>query len=357
MRFLAWLLALSVAAGCGGDGSGGPDSGTDGASGGAADEGPRGTGTTADGPSGSNTSAADATTGETSTGPGMTCGDLILPEARGCSEDTPHPECDEVNAPAIDAEAGMLLRFAGQYTRGDAPVYAGSLSASLTGPMGDEQADEDLLAATTVHETGLPGATFDETRLYAFFLSAEQKIWFGQGAEPTGTTRLNPLRPLLALGGSTMACVGCVDSLAAAPQDILLNVSVTGPYGTAEETHSAAVDGTLSRVAAQDLSLDQLHVLRYAYGGSDGLPSEGFEELDDEVVLLRESQVRVPYVPSPAGYTQCSEVIEYTTQWFFDPECVGEHGFRDFEVLSRQLCCQPDTKDPGGSECFDFDFD
>ena len=88
------------------------------------------------------------------TGDAPLCDAAPNPEAFDCDAATPHPECDEMHAAAIAEETAALYRFVGRFTRGDAAVYRGTISAVTTGPKGvDGQLDGTAVANLVLEET------------------------------------------------------------------------------------------------------------------------------------------------------------------------------------------------------------
>jgi len=261
-----------------------------------------------------------------------------------CQAESPPPA--PPGPPLTDAERvfalveanhlALLDRMVGQYARGEAVVYRGTLAAR-----GRDVLDEGpVLATLRVTQNLFAGDSGTATgpALTAVSMPQRKRFRLWQTASMPGSTHADLVAPFGSTFGVSGACRDCLLALGTTPETITFDLVATGTFF---DRSPLAVEarGSLARVPAAALTYDDLYVANQADVALMN-QLDTFVRAGNEMSRLTEQDLneKVPR-PAAAKYDTCTRTTRYhLTQWF-SAEDFASYGVRDFAILSSQICC------------------
>jgi hypothetical protein len=277
--------------------------------------------------------------------PGDRCATEPLAEAMGCTGANQHPQCDAELDVVLDLEAAALYRFAGRFTRGDASIYRGAVSASghLEGRPDVEVHDEHTVASLAAENSAEADASPWETGhdvLTIHWPSADHKLAMRQAFGVPHETVVTLPQVRDSTHGVFGTCSSCLAALGSVPEQLTIDLIALGA-NIDDDLVRVEVDGVLERAEPSTIAFADLYALRYYFLLEPPGPWAEFVPVGENLVLARGGETREPVAAPPGNEgDDCAIATEYTVDWFIDAACPARHGLANPTVVARSMCCR-----------------
>ncbi len=263
---------------------------------------------------------------------------------------------------AIARQLQELHLAIGRYSRGERPVYAGTIRArDNVGANGSNTRDgllDGVVWAILFREPTHPGAPDPGlAELLIVNEEGQRQLRMIQKRAAPSITEITPVTAWGTNAGSIGACRNCAPSLFQTPSRIDLN-NITATRRFERFEGSATVHGVLERIPPGALSFAQIARAHHFDSWGREAAIQEIAQRDGELVRVVRGRADEPapeaQTHAPAGYTSCRRAADYSAEWWIDRTCLGRFGV--WSVVfgpTATRCCVPYRGNDTPPSCVD----